>query len=236
MFLLQSPATAREPPLGAATIIAIDGSAQHGSPPSPLHAGDHLKEEDLVYSGPSSRLALRFSDGTLLRLDSDSTLRIGEASRQIELEHGRVLIHSDLMIGGVRAWAPGIRCNPAGTIYMLESNPTGATVTVLDGVVRVSSAPTAPPILIAPGEQLQGTPKIGTSSLQLGTPHEVKLDRLLGSERLLIGWAHELPALHRITEHADEQRRGVLDGRNQRLKRELRWKRARPFQAGADSP
>ncbi len=56
-------------------------------------------------------------------------------------------------------------------------------------------------------------------------PHPIMLGELLKTEPLITTFTRPLPALRQITDLGDQQRRSVLAGRNERLRREIFWKR-----------
>lgn len=113
-------------------------------------------------------------------------------------------------------------------------------------------APTPPPThdqMVLPGEALTLTlssaaASAGTGAVRpppaagsdKGKVKELKLFKMsrplprrlfdvLKTEPLIVAFAQPLPSLRVITDHAVEQRRGVLTSRNERLRRELFWKR-----------
>lgn len=62
-------------------------------------------------------------------------------------------------------------------------------------------------------------------TIQISRPQPKSLDSVLRSEPLIIGFAAPLPSLRVINDQSVEQRRGALARRNERLRRELFWKR-----------
>lgn len=61
--------------------------------------------------------------------------------------------------------------------------------------------------------------------IQMSRPRPKRLTDVLRSEPLIIGFAAPLPSLRIISDQAREQSRGALTSRNERLRRELFWKR-----------
>jgi hypothetical protein len=154
------PAEVREL-AGEATMRAAQGAGV--APPqakvqtgATLLPGAWLRTSSL----PASRVELRFTDGSLLRLGPDTEVSIAAAQRQILLHRGRVLVVSDRMVGGVTVVTATRAFLPEGTTYLVESPPTaggsGATtpaaarlsLRVLEGAVCACSVegvtPTAP--------------------------------------------------------------------------------------------
>lgn len=61
--------------------------------------------------------------------------------------------------------------------------------------------------------------------IQISRPQPKRIEDVLRSEPLIIGFAAPLPSLRVISDQSVEQRRGALARRNDRLRRELFWKR-----------
>ncbi len=61
--------------------------------------------------------------------------------------------------------------------------------------------------------------------IQISRPQPKRLEDVLRSEPLIVGFAAPLPSLRVINDQSVEQRRGALARRNDRLRRELFWKR-----------
>ena len=197
---------------------------------------------------PPARAELRFSDGTLLRLDGGTTITLLPAQRQVALQSGRILVVADRMVGGITVLTRGRAFVPEGTTYLVEAGAGSAgaagaieaRVTVLEGAVCaclvMASAqkatvgqPTARPNpsalrdqMILPGETWSGRDPGGK---QTALPAAIDLGGLLRSEPLLTAFSAPIPSLAKIAELSDQQRRKLLAGRNARLRREIFWKR-----------
>lgn len=68
-------------------------------------------------------------------------------------------------------------------------------------------------------------PSSDLNLIKISRPLPKRLDEVLRSEPLIIGFAAPLPSLRVINDQSVEQRRGALARRNDRLRRELFWKR-----------
>lgn len=205
-------------------------------------------------AAPPSRAELRFSDGTLLRLDGGTTITLLPAQRQVALQTGRLLVVADRMVGGITVLTRGRAFVPEGTTYLVEAGalsvgaagatgPMGATearVTVLEGAVcaclvtasaqkATVGQPTARPNPGALRDQmiLPGETWSGRDpgGTQTALPAAIDLGVLLRSEPLLTAFSAPIPSLAKIAELSDQQRRKLLAGRNARLRREIFWKR-----------
>lgn len=247
----REPPAERIIPLGPATVRELHGSAwaislpRKGQPPGTQPSRRQLKVGDKVTAGeqvqtgaPSAgaaatapaedRIQLVFGDQTQLRLAADTLVTLMSDERRCLLGRGRVLVQGDRSLGGLSVWLQRLALLPEGTTYLVELLPSAqgaAQLTVLEGSVSVCPITASNTLLpateertVLPGEQV--------------LLHEPKLNRrirplaqALASEPLLTRFATPLPSLPQLTDLSKQQVRGVLAGRNQRLRRELFWKR-----------
>lgn len=255
------PRDERIVPLGPAEVRELAGeltirdvAAAGAVPVRMLRVGDTLPAGAwLRTSSPSaSRVELRFTDGSLLRLGPDTEVSIVAAQRQIILHRGRVLVVADRMVGGIAVLTATRAFLPEGTTYLVDSGPTAASprptglrLAVLEGAVcacavEAQPRPAAagkPPLrpqprplreqIVLPGEAWTAPPAPATGAAPTSPqpPRALDLAATLRGEPLLVAFATPLPSLAKITELADQQRRRLLAGRNARLRREIFWKR-----------
>lgn len=229
LSILLFPAVASAGPLGAARVSFLKGMAWrvHGAKErTPVTVGDTLAADEglATGAGAETRAELSFADGSLVRLGAETTMRLGAEERGIELRAGRILVQSDRMLGGLGVHTATLRLQPQGTTYLVTLGPEGGTdVAVLEGAVRVARATQeAENGVVLPGETLHVQAK--------GRPGETPpvpfaLDKALSGDPLIAAPLHPLPSLSRIRTLAGQQRRGVLAGRNERLRSELGWQR-----------
>lgn len=241
--------------LGPATVAALTGgaSAQPPAPPRPapasspaspppsraLRPGDRIASGEQVRTAAGAQLELVFADGTILRLGPETAVVLLCEARRCVLLTGRVLVAADRMVGGLGVLTRQAALLPEGTTYLVEvpaaATPgASATVTVLEGAVCACPVEPAGPSGRAPAPARPGAPTpdrmvLPGEALSLGTaasaPTARDLGGLLKSEPLITGFSRPLPALRTLVDLADQQRRQVLAGRNQRLRREIFWKR-----------
>ncbi|MFO0576381.1 MAG: FecR family protein [Polyangia bacterium] len=240
--------------LGPATVAALTGGAT-AQPPAPpraaptnptgpaspprraLRPGDRIASGEQVRTAAGAQLELTFADGTLLRLGPETAVVLLSEARRGVLLCGRVLVAADRMVGGLGVLTQQAALLPEGTTYLVEVPATpgaSATVTVLEGAVCACPVQPAGPSGSAPAPARPGAPTpdrmvLPGEVLALGaaaaTPTARDLGGLLKSEPLITGFSRPLPALRTLVDLADQQRRQVLAGRNQRLRREIFWKR-----------
>lgn len=252
------PRDERIVPLGPAEVTELLGSASllRDSPAGP--SGQQGLSRGMTVSGevriqtaatPAGRAELRFSDGSLLRLDGGTTISLLPAQRQVVLHAGRILVVADRMVGGVTVLTAGRAFVPEGTTYFVEEATEGAgaalavktRLTVLEGAVCACMVTASPPAaskpgqaaprpapgavreqMILPGETWSSLVKPGAPA---STPVVIDLTTLLRAEPLVSAFSAPLPSLAKLAELADQQRRRLLSGRNARLRREIFWKR-----------
>jgi ferric-dicitrate binding protein FerR (iron transport regulator) len=215
---------ARAVPLPPAQAARVTGDAFliEGGARRRLAPGAALGEGARIATAaqPDLRLELSFGAHGLVRVGPDSEVQLALAERRLLLLRGQVLVSADRMVGGIAVMWPGGAATPLGTTYLLSIEKDGARVTVLEGQVELQRPGAREVLIVCPGETGR-VPEKGPLARAQGP-----IDRALQAEPLLAGHA-PLPALQlaRITALIDEQRRGILAGRNDRLRRELRWRR-----------
>lgn len=229
LSLLVFPAIASAGPLGAARVSVLKGMAWrvHGAKErTPVAQGDAVPPNEALVTGAGADTCaeLSFADGSLVRLGAETTVRLGAEDRGIELRAGRILVQSDRMLGGLGVHTATLRLQPQGTTYLVTFGPEGGTdVAVLEGAVRVARATQeAESTIVLPGETLHVQPKGRPGETQSGP---FALDKALSGDSLIAAPLRPLPSLPRIRTLAGQQRRGVLAGRNERLRSELGWQR-----------
>jgi ferric-dicitrate binding protein FerR (iron transport regulator) len=226
LFVLAAPGSASAkdpgaPALGAPRVAGLVGAAARGG--KAARAGDTLPpgERLRVAEDPEARLELRFAEGSLLRLGPGADVSVVSGERRVLLRGGRLLVQADRMIGGVAVWTPWAALEPLGTTYVVEVDPDGGVyVLVLEGALQLLRPPLPPEWVLLSGEALRLPPK--------GPPGSTGVRSLLEAledEPLLRAFPAPLPTLARLRDLGDQQRRGVLAGRNERLRRELNWRR-----------
>jgi len=152
----QTPSAAE--PGGNAMVIALIGTADvydRRTPNGrPLSQGDRLQADQEVRAGEKSRLAIRFPDGTVMRLAEKARLKMNELTFNAEKSGKNVKV--ELLIG--KLWAkvkkistPGssveVKTSNAvagvrGTVYRINvEDDQSAMIKVYDGSVYVANPP-----------------------------------------------------------------------------------------------
>ncbi len=218
-------------PLPSGRVTELHGTARRLYPDRPLALGARIAPGDrvVVDGAEKSGVELTFDDGGLLRLSAGTEACISKAERTIQLFAGRALIQADRMLGGIAVLTDTMALTPEGTTYLVEilRGPSGTfagvEVRVLEGaIVARRPRPTLKTrAVVLPGERLRAE-----GGGALSRPVAWDLSSAL-AEPLIAGFSRPLPSRERIAGLADQQRRGVLAGRNQRLRKELFWHRFR---------
>lgn len=225
-------------PLGPAEVSEVAGAAwtrKIGSERRKIQKGERITDWPWIETEPGARLELRFADGTLIRLGERTKVTLFPVERRVWLSQGKVLVVGDRMAGGLAVLSELAALLPEGTSYLVEATPKAdgktlgkLTVTVVEGAVCAcavagdapgGSRPTRD-AMVLPGEQMTVVDLFRRPS-----PKTVSLAAIVTQEPLWVGFASKLPNSRAVTESLSEQRRGILAGRNARLRREIFWKR-----------
>ena len=163
-LILRAPAPVPAP-VTVATVEVVVGTvlqqAAGDAPAAPLAAARPLQSGAHITAGADSGLALRWRDGSSVRLDQHSRVRLTPEG-EIRLESGRLYVDA----GDAGAATPLTIVTPAGRVthlgtqYMAAVSAAGTTVSVRRGRVRLDG-PGARGEADA-GEQLQVDPAGGT--------------------------------------------------------------------------
>lgn len=234
-------------PLGAGETAELVGTAfvRTGKEARrPLHRGERLTSGQRIETGDGdgTRLELRFGDGSVLRLGRSASITLLSDTRQVALHRGRLLVDGDRMLGSLAVLTRFRSFLPEGTTYSVELDVGNSAsprleLVVFDGAVcacpvaetdpKAEKKPRPQPTknwIVVHGEKLDVKPLPSDTAPQIDS-----LTERLKGDPLVTGFARRLPAWRRIDDLADQQRRGFLTSRSERLRREIFWKRpARP--------
>ena len=122
-------------------------------------------------SGLGEQRIVRLEDGSQIRLDTDTTLKVRfvKAARRIELEHGQAFFdvaHDPNRPFTVRA--DGAEVRAVGTRFDVRRDARGVQVTLVEGRVQVRQTEGAGQWTLAPGQHLKvgSTPRAATPQVQ----------------------------------------------------------------------
>ena len=134
----------------------------------PVETGDNLASATRLATAAGAGLALRWTDGTMIRVDAESEVRL-ELGTEIRLLRGAIYV--DTGQAGSAAGAPVVmtpqgEVRHTGTRYMTRVSSAGTTVSVRSGAVAFRGEPrdARPRLEAGAGEQLtaprSGAPRV----------------------------------------------------------------------------
>jgi ferric-dicitrate binding protein FerR (iron transport regulator) len=136
---------ALSPGTRVAVVERIEGAPERGSDATARRTAGSLAPEDAVYSGEwidtdaQARVALRFADGTSLRLDVRSRVRALSGSL-VELESGAVYVDTGRENGRFEVRTPFAIARDIGTQFEVRLIEQAVRVRVRSGTVQVTDA------------------------------------------------------------------------------------------------
>jgi hypothetical protein len=101
---------------------------------------DVVKGNSTVKTGIKSRAELLFQDKTLTRLGANTLFSFEEGTRDLELEHGTMLLQAPKGIGGARIRTAAVTAAITGTTILLEYSPVAWTPRQPPGVSPLVAA------------------------------------------------------------------------------------------------
>ena len=131
-----------------AVVVAIEGVVQIETPKGwvLLEPGDALCHGDTIRTGPFSRATVRIPEGTLVRIDADSAIRVHAVENETQSWFDVVV---KLIKGTLHAISrdpeslsfdtPFVNAGIEGTEFVLEVTEEGTAVTVLEGEVALEN-------------------------------------------------------------------------------------------------
>ncbi|SDM22386.1 FecR family protein [Oryzisolibacter propanilivorax] len=140
-------------PAGSAQVVFASGATRvaPGAVAQPLHAGQALAEGEAIRAAPDGFISVRLADGTLVRVQADSQLRIeqlrrtgraGDAQSILQLQRGSVDSSVPPRPGSARRFevrTPGASTAVRGTRFTVELDAQGRTLAaVTEGRLAVA--------------------------------------------------------------------------------------------------
>ena len=151
--------------------------------PHPASLNDIIDEDTIARTGKSSQAELTFSDGTIVRLASNTAFNFKGGTRALNLGQGAVLIQAPKNASGATIHAGGIAAAIAGTTSTIEYHPGVCKFLVLEGTSRLyRPGHLGDSVLVGPGQLLIGNP-----SAALSDPVDFDIARFVKTSRLIVG-------------------------------------------------
>ncbi len=146
-----------------------------------------------VKTADRSRVEMEFADHSLVRLGSHATFAFQQATREMKLDEGAMLLRVPKGVGGVTTvrTAAATAAITGTTVLVSASKGGGFRMVVLEGVAEVTYADGAR-VRCRSGDMTMrpaGEPGGGTG------PSQIHLEGLMGSAGLVTEFRRELPSL-----------------------------------------
>ena len=104
----------------------------------PAKPGQKINGKTAVATGVQSRAELRFPDKTITRLGANTTFRLEEGTRNIDLDRGVILLQVPKQMGGATVRTAAVTAAVTGTTLLVEYEPNGyIKIIVLEGSVDI---------------------------------------------------------------------------------------------------
>ena len=167
--------------LASAVVTTSTGTTQVQTGPAPartLRTGDQVNQGDTVITGPNSSLVMKFDDGQVTALTSNSRLTITAFAYNPQTQRGNVLL--SLIGGGMRAITGLIGKNQPQNVAIRAATATigirgsdisvmlaGGTVllTVADGVATFTVGGTTVSVAVGTGAFLGPTGQVSQGTI-----------------------------------------------------------------------
>lgn len=140
----------------ALLVVAVPMLVRAPHPFSPL--GKSARDSaNIVASGPGQRTDMVLADGTKVTLDGRTRIRVAitESERRIELIEGRALFDVTHEERPFRVYSAGGETLDLGTKFLIDTDGKSATVTLIEGKVRITPGNGRQPEELKPGELLR---------------------------------------------------------------------------------
>lgn len=166
-----------------------------------------VKAPDIVQTGPQSRCELKFNDGTVTRVGSNTSFSMEPASRGINLEQGSILFHSPAGMGGGRIQTAAATAAVTGTTIVVSATANGGfKVMALEGHCDVR-VPGGGATTIGPGQLTFVLP----GQTNPAPAMDFNLHQVVASSVLVNGFASPLASLGKINVIALEKDKSGVD-------------------------
>lgn len=142
-FLFVAAPAARGVMLKSAELTAVVNEVklvEHGKSERPAGVRDVVQGDSSVKTGIKSRAELLFQDKTLTRLGANTLFSFDQGTRDLELEHGTMLLQTPKGLGGAKIRTAAVTAAITGTTILLEYSPVAWTRRTPPGVSPLVAA------------------------------------------------------------------------------------------------
>ena len=153
----------------------------------PASVNDIVDDGTIIRTSRDSRAELTFPDETVVRLAANTTVSFQNATRDLNLTEGAVLIQSPKGANGATIHAGMMAAGITGTTSMLEYRPGVYKFLVLEGTGRLyRPGHIGDSVLLGPGQLVMGNPNAAVSD-----PADFDIARFVKTSRFIV----DLPSL-----------------------------------------
>jgi hypothetical protein len=172
--------------LNEARITRINNSVQllqQMHTPRQVSLNEVVNEKTIVRTGKSSHAELAFSDGTVVRLASNTGFSFKGGTHALDLSEGAALIQAPKNANGATIHAGSVAVAVAGTTCMIEYHPGVCKFLALEGSARFyRPGHLGDSVLVGPGQLVMGNPNAAVSD-----PVDFDVARFVKTSRFIVG-------------------------------------------------
>ena len=148
----------------------------------PITINDSVSEGTVLQTGADSAAELTFPDETVVRLAANTAFSFKRGTRDLQLEHGAVLIEAPKRARGATIHASKVSAAIKATTVMLEFHPGVCKFLVLEGTGRLfRPGHLGDSVLVWPGQLVIGDPNAALSD-----PVDFDIDRFVRTSHFLV--------------------------------------------------
>jgi len=159
------------------------------NPPRAAGLNETVRDGMALQTGANSQAELRFGNGGLARLGSNTVFGIGSGTRRMGLAQGAILIRVPSGAGEAQVKTSSVTSVVGGTTSLLEYYPQGyIKLIVLEGTARMfMPGVVGESVLVNAGQLLMFHARPAPTALP--NPVDVDLKRLMATSQLIQGFA-----------------------------------------------
>ena len=189
-------------PLNEARVTRVNNYAQLLYPmraPRQARLNDIVGEGSIVRTGKNARAELTSSDGTVVRLATNTAFGFKNGTHDLNLSEGAALVQAPRSANGATIHAASVAAAITGTTVMIEYHPGVCKFLVLEGTGRLyRPGHLGDSVLVQAGQMVIGNPNAAVSD-----PVDFDIARFVKTSRFIAG----LPPLRSESSMAFEAQR-----------------------------
>ncbi len=156
-----------------------------GRAPRPASLNELVDGSKAVRTGIESRTELLFNDRTITRLGANSHFTFSEATRELSLTKGVILLQVPKGAGGARIQTPAVTAGITGTTILLEAGPRFTKLIVIEGrcFIFTKAGQVSRKRVVSAGQEVV----VPNNAGEVPAPVDVDLNALVKTSRLIRG-------------------------------------------------